>query len=164
MEVLEKVWIWILLCVIVALRLDATDSLPECTRDGNNSKVEWRMEKQTTQLYLNSSTAHSFRKRNLKVEMEVLEKVWIWILLCVIVALRLDATDSLPECTRDGNNSKVEWRMEKQTTQLYLNSSTGIDNGGWNISSSLGEWKVVHSVNAHSSIKTMTRGSSNNSA
>ncbi|GFR13908.1 uncharacterized protein TNCT_188881 [Trichonephila clavata] len=96
--------------------------------------------------------------------MEVLEKVWIWILLCVFVALRLDASDSLPECTRDGNNSKVEWRMEKQTTQLYLNSSTEIDNGGWNISSSLGEWKVVHSVNAHSSIKTMTRGSSNNSA
>ncbi|GFT03054.1 uncharacterized protein NPIL_226611 [Nephila pilipes] len=56
--------------------------------------------------------------------MEVLEKIWIWILLCVNLALGLGATDSLPECIRDGNNSRVEWRMQKQTTQLYLNSST----------------------------------------
>ncbi|GBN70583.1 hypothetical protein AVEN_155932-1 [Araneus ventricosus] len=58
--------------------------------------------------------------------MEVLERIWIWILLCVTLSIGLDATDSLPECVRDGNNSRVEWRLQKQTTQLYLNSTTFI--------------------------------------
>ncbi|XP_055936201.1 fibropellin-1-like isoform X2 [Argiope bruennichi] len=56
--------------------------------------------------------------------MEVQKCVWIWILLCVTSSLGLNATDSLPECVRDGNNSRVEWRLQKQTTQLYLNSTT----------------------------------------
>ncbi|KAG8186519.1 hypothetical protein JTE90_023948 [Oedothorax gibbosus] len=55
--------------------------------------------------------------------MEVVRRVRIWILLCVGLVILTDASDSLPACSRDANSSRVEWRMQKQRTQIYLNSS-----------------------------------------
>ncbi|XP_015915697.1 delta and Notch-like epidermal growth factor-related receptor isoform X2 [Parasteatoda tepidariorum] len=55
--------------------------------------------------------------------MESLKLLWILILVYVSLETVSTAVDSLPECVRNKNNSRVEWRVEKQTFTLTLNSS-----------------------------------------
>lgn len=54
---------------------------------------------------------------------KVAQCCWIFIILCSAQSANADGTVALPECTRNGNGSGLEWRTTKQMFQLTLNAS-----------------------------------------